>query len=1184
MPHHYLMSQPFIRFLASPVLLAILLVSTAYGQNDLTDIPQPDPAAEQQAMVVASGAQVDLYAADPMIRKPIQINFDHRGRLWVASSDIYPQIEPGEKANDQILVLEDTDGDGAADQQTVFADGLLIPTGVVPDGRGGAYVAASTELLHLVDTDGDGRADQRRIVLSGFGTEDTHHLLHTLRWGPDGCLYLNQSIYIHSHVDTPYGTRHLNGGGIWRYRPESGQLEVFCKGFINPWGHVFDPHGESFVTDGAFFEGINYTFPDAVFVTSPGATRWLSGLNPGSPKHCGLEILSGRHLPPDWQGDLVTNDFRSHRVCRFTVRPSGSGYLSHQQPEILTSDHVAFRPIDARMGPDGALYIADWYNPIIQHGEVDFRDPRRDRGHGRIWRVSFPDRPLDRWPDFASLTSDQLIDLLEAPSLAVRQFARQQLWQVPAAQSAALRDRLLQWSRRAADPQQRSARQLEYLWICELHQQPPVAAIAAQVARRVAAQDADPDERESRWVADPSRRPALRSVMRSLMDGGVQPATTAAQDAAVRLAGPLATDADPAVRLEAVAWLGRLDSLSAAEAAIAAAELPLDANLDFALWQTMRKLSNHWVPALAADRFDWRGHEQGLAFAVAAVGTAEAAEPVLQRIEADRLAAANDHLIDAVAASADADQMARLLRTVLSQLHPQNVSPPQAARLQRIVTAAAARKVVPTDGGTILAGLLADAPSLLHNAELAAMVVEAAGQWRAPQMVPVLVTSLPETVPPLRQQIIQALGRIATPEAIERLIALAQAGPDADRLAAAEALAAPRPQQAATTLADLLPRTDRSAATADVVGRLVSRKGFAERLVETLRSQSLPADRARQTLQAVRAGGGHAGLEAALQKAGRLDDAGWKLTDALSREILSAVEQHGSPQRGQQIYRRAALQCIQCHAIGPAGGLVGPNLISLGGSAQPDYILQSLIEPNARLKEGYNTLSVLTDAGTITQGIPVGGDDQTLRLRTADGKVVTLQRENIEAEQPGQSLMPAGSVDTLTKAELVDLVAFLAALGRDPAFSVSTDPVVRAFETLTYSSEANHVLNRTSIDAVATDNAVFTWRPITSLVDGSLPLEELDRFQQHRSTHPASFVRFDLRMAEAGNPGLDIPSQGIQMWVDGKPAPMWETESLTLSAGDHRITLAIDRAQFSGPLRITAEGSAVELTTPELFP
>jgi glucose/arabinose dehydrogenase len=394
----------------------------------LKEIPEPNPPQEIAAMTPDPAAKVNLYGSDPDITKPIQINFDSRGRLWVASSEVYPQIKPGEKANDKVIVLEDTNGDGVSDKSTVFAEGLLIPTGVIPDGQGGAYVAASTELLHFADTDGDGKADRRRVVLSGFGTEDTHHLIHTLRWGPDGCLYFNQSIYIHSHIETAYGTRHLEGGGIWRYRPETGELSVVCKGFVNPWGHIFNATGESFATDGAYGEGINYVFPGAVFVTAPGESRFVQGMNPGSPKHCGLEILSGSHIPPSWSGDLVTSDFRGHRVCRFSLTPSQSSYTSRQQPEIITSKHIAFRPIDSRMGPDGALYIADWYNPIIQHGEVDFRDERRDRKHGRVWRLSFEGRALDPWPDFETASRDQLIAMLESPALAVRQFAREHLW------------------------------------------------------------------------------------------------------------------------------------------------------------------------------------------------------------------------------------------------------------------------------------------------------------------------------------------------------------------------------------------------------------------------------------------------------------------------------------------------------------------------------------------------------------------------------------------------------------------------------------------------------------------------------------------------------------------------------------------------------------------------------------
>ena len=190
------------------VLVCLAPAQVTWAQRDLKDIPIPDPEEERKTLIVADGFEVSLFAADPMLHKPIQMNFDSRGRLWVAVSEVYPQIAPGQKANDKIVILEDTDRDGVADKTTVFADGLLIPTAVEP-GDGGAYVANSTELLHLKDTDGDGKADSSRIVLCGFGTEDTHHILHTFRWGMDGMLYMNQSIYIHSHIETPHGARRI---------------------------------------------------------------------------------------------------------------------------------------------------------------------------------------------------------------------------------------------------------------------------------------------------------------------------------------------------------------------------------------------------------------------------------------------------------------------------------------------------------------------------------------------------------------------------------------------------------------------------------------------------------------------------------------------------------------------------------------------------------------------------------------------------------------------------------------------------------------------------------------------------------------------------------------------------------------------------------------------------------------
>ena len=380
--------------------------------------PQPTPE-----FTVAEGPQfeplfeITLWAENPHLAKPIKINFDPQGRLWVASSEVYPQVEPGEAAHDKIIVLEDTTGAGKADKATVFAEGLLIPTGVIP-GDGGCYVAQSTELLHFKQTDPKKFVgDQKRIVLSSFGTEDTHHNLHTLRWGPDGRLWMSQSIYTRSEIETPHGVVRLRSGGIFRFEPSTMKLEVVFKGWVNAWGHQFDDYGQSFVTDGAGGGGINWGLPGAMYQTYARARRILPSVSPGGyPKFASIEIIRSEQFPADWQGRVITCDFRANRVTSFSITEQGAAYVTKQETDVCRTKNNTFRPIDVKLGPDGALYIADWSNPIINHGEVDFRDPRRDREHGRIWRVAAKAKPALKKPALVTASTTALLNELLSPN------------------------------------------------------------------------------------------------------------------------------------------------------------------------------------------------------------------------------------------------------------------------------------------------------------------------------------------------------------------------------------------------------------------------------------------------------------------------------------------------------------------------------------------------------------------------------------------------------------------------------------------------------------------------------------------------------------------------------------------------------------------------------------------------
>ncbi len=570
----------------------------------------PTPEAERASFTVADGFEVNLYASEPMVAKPIQINFDPAGRLWVASSSVYPQVRPGEAPDDKIVVLEDADGDGRADKSTVFAEGLLIPTGVEP-GDGGAYVANSTEVVHFIDRDGDLRADDYRVVLSGFGTEDTHHIIHTFRWGFDARLYFNQSIYIHSNVETPFGRRTLNAGGTWRYRPESGQLDVVTQGLVNGWGHTFDRWGNGFQTDGAGDGGVHYAFPGAVFRNAKDEqnrdlSRIINGLNPASPKYCGAEMVGGRHLPDDWQNNVVTADFRANRIVRFKVEDQPGGFFtSKQMPDVMTSTSPYFRPIDMKMGPDGAIYVADWCNAIINHGEVDFRDPRRDKVHGRIWRISAKNRKLVDRPKLVGATVPQLLEQLKAPEDWTRQQAKMVLRSRGAKE---VLPALAAWTKGIkGDDADAEHQRLEALWVHQGFDVPEPALLARLLKSK-----------------DGRARAAAVRVIPDWQDR--LPNTTDLLAAAVQ-------DDHARVRLEAVRALARVRAPQSVEIAMRATEKPLDPFLEFAIVQAANDLQPIWMPEFKAGRLTFGGRADQLSRALQAVQSADALATLIKQLK-----------------------------------------------------------------------------------------------------------------------------------------------------------------------------------------------------------------------------------------------------------------------------------------------------------------------------------------------------------------------------------------------------------------------------------------------------------------------------------------------------------------------------------------------------------------------
>ncbi len=393
------------------------------------------PSTEQ--FTLPEGFEINLFASevDFSLTNPVTITFDPQGRMWVADMSSYPQYLPGAQPNDRILILEDTDGDGVADQETVFADSLYMPTGMEL-GNGGVYVSQPPDLWFMKDTDGDGKADEKEIILHGFGTEDVHHTLDTHTWGPDGALYWHSGTFLHSQVETPWGPQRSDYGATWRFEPLTHKLEPYVSyPYANPWGHVFLRNGTQIISDVS--TGMNYFAPPLTVATEypvkhTGMRDFLTSA--GKPKTCGTEIISSRHFPDALQGNILFNTFvgtlgtQQHRIYE-----SGSGIVAQEIEPLLQSKDPNFRPVDLQFGPDGALYIVDWYNPIINHGERALRDPLRDHTHGRIWRITYKHKDRLEPVDLTKLPVDKLLDQLKEYEDRVRYRVRTQLRQMDAA-------------------------------------------------------------------------------------------------------------------------------------------------------------------------------------------------------------------------------------------------------------------------------------------------------------------------------------------------------------------------------------------------------------------------------------------------------------------------------------------------------------------------------------------------------------------------------------------------------------------------------------------------------------------------------------------------------------------------------------------------------------------------------
>ena len=955
-------------------------VSLCLGVSSLLQVTaaEHDPSEELASFNIAPGFEVNLFASEKDgVVKPIQIRFDPLGRIWVIGSTVYPQLEPGEVPNDKILVLEDTDRDGRSDKTTVFADGLMIPTGIEL-GDGGVYVGHGTELLFLKDTNGDLKADERRVVLRGFGTGDNHQNINSFLWGPGGELWFCQGLHTHSNVETPWGIVRMNQAGLWRFQPKLKKLEGFYGSVHepqNPWGYVFTDWGEPIVIAGNNSSMI-YPVPGLTsrhFSLAP-PQIWKNG---GGRKSSGADIVGTAHFPDVWQGVVITGGYINNAVWVLEIRDDGSGFALIDRDPLIKSSSRNFRPVDVKFGPDGALYICDWYNPIIGHYQASFRDPGRDKTHGRIWRVTAKDRALTAPPQLAGASIESLIDYLASKDRWTRQFAKRVLADRNGQEVAAAIEK---W--RAANPHAKEHVSKEALGVLQSHElinEPLLLQVSLS--------------------SDPGARAYAASAIGRWADRLPDP---------IALLEPLATDANPRVRLHAIVASSYIPKYQALDIPAIAAALPTDKFIDYALKQTVFALKPLWLTAERLGHFNPLDNVQHVNL-------------LLRAGEASEVSTAVQHILHHSKGYAEKLSVGRALIESGSARHFGIIMDLPASDLRRellddVVRSVRNRSLTPDEKTTELLR------PLIKDKEPAAYRL--AGLWRSDAHRSEIESTLrdADADEELRIAAAEALAGWKDDGAKRALNAAAQDRSASVRAAAIKALVA----LDAAAAASVANNSKLSAEQwREIFPAFLQRQGAAAALADVFRGKAPAAEVAELALRV-------------MNDSGRRDEA---LARVLSpaeafpgfgdvSELVAEVRTRGNAQRGEQVYHRPELGCVTCHAVKGIGGTIGPDLGALGTAQPISFIVGAILDPQREVKEGFMSVSVTTKSGDEFQGYALDENSSELRLReTLGNQVKTIPKNQIQQRRQSGSLMPAGLVDALPRRDFVDLVRYLSELG-----------------------------------------------------------------------------------------------------------------------------------------------------------
>ena len=974
----------------APTCLSALLIlaATSSAQVPHGQDKPPGPAlSPQEAMAkmqLPPGFKVELAACEPDVVNPTAMTFDDRGRIWVCESFEYPRREPG-PGRDRIRILEDTDGDGRYEKVAVFKEGLNIPCGIV-HGNGGVYVTNAPDVLFLKDVDGDDRADTEEVLFTGFGREDTHELPNNLIWGPDGWLYGMNGVFNPATVTSPGdGKTYKFTCAIWRYHPKTKVFELFAEGTSNPWGLDFNRQGDWFLsccvidhmfhmTQSGYYlrQGGPYP-PQTVHLPS------ITTQHHQKAAYAGLAIYDADAYPEEYRGRLLMGNLHGSCINQDVLTRNGATYVQKNAPDFLSANDAWFMPVAQKIGPDGCIYVMDWYDRYHCYQDANRDSPGLDRAKGRIYRISHNNTPRAKPFDLAKAPRDELVKLLSHPNVWWRRMAQRNLNEkfepsmVPALQKMAL------------DPSQPNNAHMHALWL-------------------LVSQNAIDESFHERLLASkdaPTRNWGVRAAGQL---GEVSPRIYEKLKA-------MAVDPSPDVRVQLAVAAGRLQK-------------PEPMPVLLALFGNEANARDPLIPNILYNNLKPFAGSRGrdiLTFIDSNAVAQNAFADTTARWIRDAVNAAGRPPAEIVADlkkvlgndQRPGDRVRQALQSVINGLDAAGVRRGERVDLFDIATRERVRALT-ADGSP--ARVPATIIALWWNDRAA---VGAARQ----------ILADPKAEASVRGQMLRAMAERRDPADVDSFAALAADNnvPVRIRQQAVDVLASSGNAQAARSLTERYATMHPELKPA-VLNALTRSAASAAVLLDAVDAKKVPvaevnANHVRQI---------HSLADAALSK--RVTEVWGVVKTERDPERVKIVEQFRQVVRGGRGEALAGAKvfeakCAQCHTIYGKGGQVGPDITGVGRDTL-DAILTNVIDPNLVIGKPYYVHVARTKKGTVFSGLLVEETDKRLVLR--DGtKTEVIQKDDLDKMVVQNiSMMPEGLEKTMTEQEFRDLVAFL--LTREP--------------------------------------------------------------------------------------------------------------------------------------------------------